>query len=185
MRIWVRGVSCSGKTRVSKMLCRHFGLKHIELDEFYWLPDWKERDTDEFADLVKQATPSDNWVMDGNYEKLARYLTSIPDLMIWLNYPLYIVIWRCIKRTFWRIFSREYVCNGNRETLRHQFTKDGSMLYWVLTTYRRRRQKLEEHRLAGHNIIEIKHPKEVNALIDDVMRSIASYPDDNNLSIST
>ena len=170
MRIWVRGVSCSGKTRVSRMLSRRLGLKHIELDEYHWLPGWKERGSDEFAALVMQETHSDNWVMDGNYDKLSKYLTCNPDLMIWLNYPLWIVIWRCIKRTIWRISSREHVCNGNRESLRQQFTKDGSMLYWVITTYRRRRHQLEEHKLAGHNIMEIKHPKDVNDLADKVAR---------------
>jgi adenylate kinase family enzyme len=166
------------------MLCQHFGLKHIELDEFYWLPGWKERDADEFAELVKQATPSDNWVMDGNYDKLFRCFATIPDLMIWLDYPLYIVIWRCIKRSVWRIISRENICNGNRESLRQQLTKDGSILYWVLTTYRIRRQQLKEYKLVGHIIIEFKHPKDVNALINNVMRSMVSCPDDRNLSIS-
>jgi adenylate kinase family enzyme len=165
LKLWVRGVSCSGKTTVSKILCQHFGLTHIQLDEYYWLPGWQARNTDEFAALVNQAIQSDNWLIDGNYNKLSEYTTINPDLMIWLNYPLYIVVWRCLKRTIWRIISRQTVCNGNRETLLHQFKKDGNMLYWVLITYRRQQNRLKENRLAGHNIVEVKHPKDVAKLI--------------------
>ena len=40
---------------------------HIELDAIHWLPDWQERDDDEFRELTQVAVAADRWVVDGNY----------------------------------------------------------------------------------------------------------------------
>ncbi|ASC70268.1 Shikimate kinase [Halomicronema hongdechloris C2206] len=54
-RIVAIGSSCSGKSTLARRLSTRLGLKHIELDELHWQPNWQERDDNEFRSLVATA----------------------------------------------------------------------------------------------------------------------------------
>jgi hypothetical protein len=48
---------------------------------------------------------------------------------------------RALRRTVTRGITREELWSGNRESLRLAFLSRQSILWWVLTTYRRRRRE--------------------------------------------
>ncbi len=171
MKIWVRGVSCSGKTTLAGRLGRELKIPHIELDELFWLPDWKQRDREEFKELVKEKLAIPHWVIDGNYTSIEETVTDKCDYIIWLNYPLHKVLWRSIYRTFNRIVKKEKVCNGNLETWKLFMTKEGNMIFWVLSTYRKRQIQLKQAKQDYTNIIEIRKESDIDKLIQSLQKN--------------
>ena len=139
-RIVVVGTSGSGKTTFAANLARALGVRHIELDQLRWDPNWTLKPVDEFLELVDAATGSDAWVVDGNYSSLRHLLWTRADTVIWLDYPFHLVLGRLLLRTLRRLVWRETCCNGNRERLSKTLSKD-SIILWMLQTYRRRRRE--------------------------------------------
>jgi len=161
-RVVVIGTSCAGKTTFARSLARILIFPHIELDALHWLPNWTERSVDEFRTLTAQALSQDCWVIDGNY---AVDLTwSRATTVIWLNYSFPIVLWRALTRTLRRAVTREELFAGNRESLRMAFLNRESILWWVVTTFHRRRKHyraLFDARTSPHpTYVEFRNPTE-------------------------
>ena len=140
-RVVIIGTSCSGKTTFACNLAQQLKVRHIELDSIHWKANWTPLPKEEFRCSVRAATASEAWVLDGNYSSVRDILWSRATTLIWLNYPFYVVMWRALSRTFRRIFYRQIMWSGNRETFRQSFLSKDSILWWVVKTYRRRRQE--------------------------------------------
>ena len=82
---------------------------------------------------------SHEWVVDGNYRKVRDIVWTRADTIIWLDYALPVILARLFRRTLHRVFTREELWNGNRETLRGALLSRDSLFWWALKTYRRRR----------------------------------------------
>lgn len=167
MRIWIRGISCSGKTTLAKRISKELQIRHIELDQYHWLPNWKERETQEFAELVGKEISSKHWVIDGNYSKIHKHLNIEHDLIIWMDYSLLRLLYRCAQRTFRRIIFKEEVCNGNRESLKSLFSRD-NLFFWIFKTYRRRKMDLNKLLNENEKIVIIRSEKDLSQLITDL-----------------
>jgi hypothetical protein len=61
--------------------------------------------------------------------------------VIWLNYGFPLVLWRALTRTVRRVLTQEELFSANRESLRMAFFSRESILWWVLTTFHRRRKQ--------------------------------------------
>ena len=79
------------------------GLPVIELDAINWQAGWRDlntHDPTEFVSRVKNAVAAPAWVVDGNYErKIGDLVVSQADLVVWLDVPLRVVLWRLMRRT--------------------------------------------------------------------------------------
>jgi adenylate kinase family enzyme len=138
-RVVVIGTSCAGKTTFARSLARVLGFPHIELDALHWQPNWIERPDDEFRALAAAALAQNSWVTDGNYVR--DLVWSRATTVIWLNYAFPVVLWRAVARTLRRAQTGEELFSGNRESLRMAFFSRDSILWWVLTTFHRRRKR--------------------------------------------
>lgn len=168
-RVVVIGTSCSGKTTLAASIARVLGSKHIELDALHWLPDWKERPTEEFRQKTHDAIQAEFWSCDGNYSTVRDLVWERATHVIWLDYPFRLVLWRAIRRTLGRIVTREELYSGNRESFRMAFFDRESILLWVITTYRRRRREYAElcrpQNFTHLEFIQLRHPHECQALL--------------------
>ena len=54
-RINVVGTSASGKSTFSKALAQKLNLSYIELDDLFWLDDWKESADQDFFEKLQQS----------------------------------------------------------------------------------------------------------------------------------
>jgi len=143
-RIAVVGTSGSGKTTFADRLAARLGLPRIELDALHWQAGWVASDVDEFRDRVRRATAESAWVSDGNYSAVRPIVLERADTIVWLDLPLRTCLWRVIARTARRVRSRENLWgSGNQESWRKELGRD-SLIWWVLTTHRRRRREYEE-----------------------------------------
>lgn len=157
-RICVIGSSASGKTTFSRALAKAGNLEHIELDAIFHGPNWTH--PPDFSERVYAAIERDRWIADGNYMNFVRILHKA-DLIVWLDYPFRIVLWRVLRRTANRLITRKPLWNGNRETLKLTFSRE-SIILWVFQTYWKRK-KMFQHMLESHKGIEtliFRRPRE-------------------------
>lgn len=162
-RVVVVGCSCSGKTTFAKALAQRLDQPHVELDALNWLPNWEAVPHTAFRLRAMEATASKQWIVDGNYTLIQDITWKRATTIIWLNYPFRIVWWRALSRTIRRIVTKEVLYSGNRETFRKSFLSHDSILLWVLTSYKRRKERYgpifaepPDHKA----YIVLRHPKE-------------------------
>lgn len=161
-RVLVLGTSCSGKTTLARAIGRKLSLMHTELDELHWGPNWTPNPN--FEERVARAVEREAWVIDGGYSRVRHLLLGRADTVIWLNYPMTIVVRRALFRTIKRAWTREPMWAGNQESFRLSFCSKQSILLWVLTTWRLNRAKFKKmfQELEGKPIklIRFDHPDE-------------------------
>jgi adenylate kinase family enzyme len=134
-RIAVVGVSGSGKTQAANRLSDLLGYPYIELDSIHWLPGWQEMPRPDMRQKLAKLVKSPTWVIDGNYSYLRDIIWKHADTLIWLDYPLHLILWRLSKRTFRRAATREVLWNGNREDFMQAFIGRESLFQWALHSY--------------------------------------------------
>lgn len=167
LKIVVLGPTCTGKSSLAELIAKKLAIKHIELDDLNWLSDWRQRPDREFKKLLSEKTNKyKSWVTSGNYS-IAREITwKHATHFILLEYSFPIVLYRCLIRTFKRVYYKEYCCNGNQESVRRVFSRE-SIVFWLLKTYWKRKKELPvivEPYLEGATLIRLKKHRDADIL---------------------
>jgi len=140
-RIAVVGTAGSGKTTLAHRLARQLGIPHVELDALYWDPNWTPAPPDLFRERAAKALKGEAWTTDGNYSSVRDIVWKRADTVVWLDYPLPVVMGRVTWRTLRRSIRREELWNENRERLREALLSRDSIVLWALRTYHRRKKE--------------------------------------------
>ena len=143
-RIHIVGTAGSGKTSLGQEIAARLGIPHVELDALHWGPGWSKPTFEEFSNRVKQALFGSTWVAEGNYSEVRPLVWERVELVVWLDYSLAVCIWRVLFRTLRRIFTREMLWHGNRETISKAFFSPNSLFLYVVKTHHRRRRQYAE-----------------------------------------
>ena len=61
-------------------------------------------ETDVFRARVAAAIARPTWVADGNYSKVRDLVWARADTVVWLDYPLPVVVARLVRRTLTRMW---------------------------------------------------------------------------------
>jgi adenylate kinase family enzyme len=174
-RVIVIGTSCSGKTTLARRVAEVIGSPHIELDSIHWGPNWTEAPTDAFRAAVLERVQDRSWVVDGNYSRVQDIVWPRATDAIWLNYPFPVVFGRALRRTLRRVLLREPLFNANRESFRSAFLSRESILWWVITTFRRRRRQYRalfaDGTFPGLRLTELRRPRDADRLVQ-VLRDV-------------
>jgi adenylate kinase family enzyme len=173
-KIVVVGTTSSGKSTLACQLAQKIGGDYIELDSFYWEPNWTPAEPFDFLARVEEAIRAEAWVVAGNYHLVRDLIWENAEVVIWLDYPFHIVFWRLLKRTIQRAITQEELWNGNREKFwgHLKLWSDESLFGWLFKTYWRR--KREYPMLFGSpenahlKIIHFRHPKETQKWLKNI-----------------
>lgn len=168
----VLGTTGSGKTTLAARLARRLEVPHIELDALNWGPGWTERAPETFRAMLLEATAGEGWVTDGNYGKARAVLWPRAQAVIWLDYPAPLIFARLFRRTCRRVFGRDELWNGNRETFRAAFLSRDSLFVWFFRTYARRRRELPallaRPEYAHLEVYRLRSPRETERWLRDL-----------------
>ena len=171
-RVIVTGTSCAGKTTFARRLAAATNAQHIELDALHWAENWQARPPAEFRKLTLNAIKQGRWVIDGNYGSVRDVVWPSAELICWLNYSFARVFVRALHRTVWRVFTRQHIYGGNRESFRRAFLSRDSILLWVITTFPRRRKGLTALRASNEfphlRWIEFRTPSEAENFLQQL-----------------
>jgi adenylate kinase family enzyme len=161
VKVAITGASGNGKTTLAQEIERVAGLRHIEIDALHHGPNWESCGAEVLRDRVIAATAGDGWVTDSTYKRmLGDLIPARADLVVWLDLPVPLVLWRLLRRTYVRITRGVVLWNGNRETGWRDAVR---YLIWpaLRTAFRNRRE------LPGRypNLVRLRSDAEVAAFL--------------------
>ena len=176
-RIAIIGTTGSGKTTLAAEVSRILGSVPIELDALNWQPGWTLVPSDFFRQEVAKALDAPRWVSDGNYRSVRDLVWERADCLVWLDYPLSLIVTRLIRRTARRIWKSENCCNGNQESLRRAFSRE-SIILWALQTHGRLRWEypplLAQFADQGKTVVIHRSPQETRAWLDEIRLALST-----------
>ena len=151
-RIHVVGNSCSGKSVLGKQLATALQVPFVELDALNWRPGWvglNETNPEEFERLIARATDGDGWVVAGSYMSFSqRVFWPRLETVVWLDLPMYQLIWRVLWRSWGRWRSKELLWGTNYERFWPQlmvWNKEDSLVWWIVTQHGRKRRDMRAY----------------------------------------
>lgn len=103
MKIAVIGCPGSGKSTVAKQLHEKLNIPLYHLDQYYWLPGWKRPDKDAFEKIHNALCDKEDgggWIIEGMAMRNLPYRIAKADVVIFLDVPLRICLYRIFKRAF-------------------------------------------------------------------------------------
>lgn len=171
-RIVVIGVTSSGKSTLAQTLAKRFDMKFIELDALHWEPNWQGAPLDVFRERVEQAIQAEKWIVAGNYHVVRDLIWPKAEAIIWLDYPLLLVLKQLSLRTFKRWWTQELLWGKNIEPFHVHFklwSKD-SLFHWLFRTYWRRKREypllFAQQEYRHLKVIRLTHPTETQGWLD-------------------
>ena len=141
------GPTNSGKSTLAARLAAALDAPRVELDALYWRPEWTPAPDEEFQAAIREATSGERWVVAGNDHRTAQPITwPRADLVVWLDFPLHVILPRLIRRSWRRWRTRELLWGTNTEQFwKHLKLWDPaqSLIAWQISTHRRVRARNE------------------------------------------
>jgi adenylate kinase family enzyme len=167
-RVLVVGITGAGKTTLARALAAREGLRSFELDALMFGPGWSE--SPRFLADAEEATRGDRWVTDsyGARDEVRALIWARADTIVWLDYPLAVVMARVLRRSLRRTLRRTPVFGGNVETWRGWLRGDHPV-WWALRKHRERRRVVGEL-IAAHapaRVVRLRTPREAAAWLSD------------------
>lgn len=165
-RVSVVGAVSSGKSTLAGEIARRLAAPHIELDLLRYRPGWIPVSSEEFCHSVAVEVGRDRWVLDGNYAEVLDLIWIRAQLVVWLDFPLQIVLWRLFRRTADRLLNSRRVSIGKREKL-GRLLGSNSIFVWAVRSHQERRTQFERFLKTpryGHlKVVRLRSPSEVEA----------------------
>ena len=164
------GSSSSGKTTLAKKLSIKLNIEHKELDYFFWEADWKESSLKDFRDRVDPFTKQDKWIVDENFSRVNDLVWARATDIIWLDYPLNIILKQFVIRSISRTLNQELLWHNNKESFWNSMLSPNSLLLWILKTYKKRKKKYE-HQISSKEFPDVRYhrlrnPKETEDFLN-------------------
>ena len=97
-RISIVGATGSGKSVLARRLSEEWHLPLYELDRIFWDGRGRELPRQQFIRAVSDLTRRDAWILDGHYRAVRELIWRRADMVVWLNYPLWLVGFRLLQR---------------------------------------------------------------------------------------
>jgi len=175
-KVCVVGSSGSGKTTLAERLSERLRIPYLCLDALSHQPHWRSTPPSELRAEVSAflAQNPDEWIIDGNYYGFLKDITwcAASDI-IWLDYPIYVSIWRLFWRSIAGIQTGKELWGkeGCVETWRGTFLSWDSLFMWVVWFYWRQRpvfldMLVGKDKLEGVNFIWFLWPAQTEVWLE-------------------
>jgi adenylate kinase family enzyme len=172
-KIVVYGNSGSGKTTLARLLSKKFNLPLYHLDQYHWKPNWERVSDAEFFAKHKQLCNEPAWIMEGIYTRILPERIAHADMVIFLDMPRYLCMWRVLKRS---VLNHGKQLPGDPEgctqnVFRSKFLE---FITWVWNFNKRNRaavlEMLQSPEFKNKQIYILRSPQEMDAFIEQLER---------------
>ena len=125
-----------------------------------WDPGWRLVPVDEQRRRVAAIVAGDVWVLDTAYSAWLDLVLPRVELIVALDLPRRVSLWRLVRRTLHRARTKQPVCNGNVETWRNLVSRDG-ILAWHFHSFANKRRRIEQWERDGRPVVRLRSAREV------------------------
>jgi len=138
------GVTGSGKSSAAHRYAQARSLPEFSADDdIGWLPGWKPREIEEERAIAAGIAAQDCWVLDSVYSRWSDLVLPRAQVIVALDYPRWISLFRLLRRTARRILTQESICNGNTESAWKQLFTADSIIRWHFQSFPRKRRAIQ------------------------------------------
>ncbi len=121
-RVTVNGTSGAGKSTLAGRIGALLDLPYTEMDSLFHGPGWTPNP--DFVETVDEITSGSRWVCEYQYDAARPMLRQRANLVVWLDLPTPVAMWRVTRRTVARRIRRQELWNGNQEAPLRDFLTD-------------------------------------------------------------
>ncbi|HEY5588516.1 MAG TPA: hypothetical protein VIK86_06125 [Candidatus Paceibacterota bacterium] len=97
-RIIILGGSGSGKSTLANRMGLYTGYPIYHMDKMLHNPDWSRKDKNEWGNICNEFLSKDIGIVDGNYTSIMPNRLNWADLIIFIDTPTRVKIYRFIRR---------------------------------------------------------------------------------------
>jgi adenylate kinase family enzyme len=133
------GAPGSGKSTLARALGARTGLPVHHVDLIHWLPGWRERPLPEKVAMARAVEAGGRWIFEGGLSATWPERASRADLILWLDLPLPLRLWRATVLRRWR-----YALGERRPDLPPDCPErfDPAFVRYIVASRRRNRAKM-------------------------------------------
>ena len=148
-RILVYGVTGSGKSTLARQLAESLGLPYYSVDDISHLANWVQAPLEDQRQKIGAICDTDEWILDGAYASWKDLVLPKADLIVALDYPRYVSLFRLTRRCIQRAIDQKPICNGNTESWRLMFSKQ-SIILWHFKSFPSKRTRIRHWATASN-----------------------------------
>ncbi|AEY94389.1 adenylate kinase (plasmid) [Streptomyces hygroscopicus subsp. jinggangensis 5008] len=175
-KIALFGPPATGKSTLAKWLSAELGHPHTDLDEILFTPDGP-LPLPEFRRQAGEITQADTWIVEGNFSKLADVVWHRADVLVWLDFPLPLIMYRIVRRSLYQLTGHDDSPQAQRLTWSKAFFNRRSLLRTAIRKYRNNRpryaQQVSETAALGVEVVRLRTPRQVLRWRDEVLKGPA------------
>lgn len=165
-RILIIGSAGAGKSTLARQLGEALSLPVVHLDRYYWQPGWVPTSNDEWDAFVIGEARREQWIMDGNYSRTLDLRLQRADMVVFLDMPRLLCLYRIIKR-------RIRYHGKTRPDLNEECPEklDWAFVRWVWNYKKRSRDKVMERLRQAESrkrVVILNNPKEVTRFLAQI-----------------
>jgi adenylate kinase family enzyme len=97
-KVMIIGAPGAGKSTLARTLHTITKLPVIHLDLLFWKPGWRETPKAAWIALQQEIIQGEEWIIDGTYQSTVDVRLGAADVVIFLDMPRFLYLWRVIKR---------------------------------------------------------------------------------------
>jgi adenylate kinase family enzyme len=102
LRIYITGASCAGVTTLGQNLATLLGVRHVDVDDYFWMPTnppfTTKRPSGERVSMIQQTFGDEDWVLTGSCMGWGEALIASVDLIVFVVTPTPVRLERLARR---------------------------------------------------------------------------------------